>query len=157
MRKYLFLICLGMFVSCELFMSKEDKAQKIVNEELLAIDWNDVDHYPLFEECDETALKPQQKECFQNVLLGHFSKALDSLHFQVEENLNDTVFVDFEIDEHGFISIRNVEEKTAVFNQIENFKSEVTARLNDFTVKPAVKRGIPVSIRFRLPLVLSTD
>ncbi|NAY92690.1 hypothetical protein GTQ34_12255 [Muricauda sp. JGD-17] len=157
MQKYLFLICFGMLVSCELFMSKEDKTQKMVDDELLAIDWNDVDQYPLFEECDETVSKPQQKGCFQNVLMGYFSKALDSLHFQVEENLNDTVFIDFEVDEHGFITIRNVEEKTAIFNQIENFRSEVTQRLNDFTVKPALKRGIPVSIRFRLPLVLSTD
>ncbi|MEZ4810311.1 MAG: hypothetical protein R2819_08115 [Allomuricauda sp.] len=157
MRKFLLLSCVGLLVSCELFMSKEDRTQKMVNEELLAIDWNDVDHYPLFEDCDETATKPVQRECFRTVLLGYFSQALDSLHFQVENNLHDTVYIDFEIDEDGFISVRNVEEKTVVLSQIKDFKTEVTKRLNDFTVKPALKRGIPVSMRFRLPLVLNTD
>ncbi len=159
MQKYvLLLIFMGLFVSCELFESKEDKTQKLINAELLAIDWNDVDQYPLFDRCDETATKQAQRECFQNVMLDSFSNALDSLEFQVNEDLNDTVYIDFVIDEHGFISILNVEEKTSVLNEITDFNTKVSELLNDLTtVAPAIKRGNPVSLRFRLPLVLNTD
>ena len=109
MQKFvLSIIFMGLLVSCELFESKEDKTQKLVNEELLAIDWNDVDQYPLFEDCDETAPK--------------------------------------------------VEEKTSVLNEISDFNSKISESLNDLTtVAPALKRGNPVSLRFRLPLVLNTN
>lgn len=158
MQKFILLIIfMGLLVSCELFESKEDKTQKLVNEELLAIDWNDVDQYPLFEDCDETATKQVQRECFQTVILDSFSKALDGLEFQVEQDLNDTVYIDFVIDEHGFISVLNVEEKTSILNEISDFNSKISERLNDLTtVAPAIKRGNPVSLRFRLPLVLNT-
>ncbi|MER3374534.1 MAG: hypothetical protein RIM83_07840 [Allomuricauda sp.] len=158
MQKFVLLIIfMGLLVSCELFESKEDKTQKLVNEELLAIDWNDVDQYPLFEDCDETANKPDQRDCFQAVMLDSFSKALDGLEFQVDQDLNDTVYIDFVIDEHGFISVLNVEEKTDVLNAIADFNTKISERLNDLTtVAPALKRGNPVSLRFRLPLVLNT-
>ncbi|MFD2100682.1 hypothetical protein [Flagellimonas iocasae] len=157
MRKYMLLSFFGLLVSCELFMSQEDKTQKLVNEELLAIDWNDVDQYPHFDGCDETATKQAQRECFQSVMLDSFSNALDSLEFQVNHDLNDTVYIDFVIDEHGFISVLNVEEKTSVLNEITDFNTKVSELLNDLTtVAPAIKRGNPVSLRFRLPLVLNT-
>src|SRR5690606_40510153 len=57
MRKICLLCCFGLLVSCELFMTKEERARNLVNEELLSIDWNDVDQYPLVEVCDETAVK----------------------------------------------------------------------------------------------------
>ncbi|SDQ23214.1 hypothetical protein [Flagellimonas zhangzhouensis] len=149
---------LGLLVSCELFESKEVKTQKLVNEELLAIDWNDVDQYPLFEDCDETADKEAQRECFQNVISEYFAEALAGLEFQVRNDLHDTVYIDFLIDEHGFISVLNVEEKTSVLNEISNFNDKISARLNDLTtVAPALKRGNPVGLRFRLPLVLNTN
>lgn len=145
-------------MSCELFESKEDKAQKLVNEELLAIDWNDVDQYPHFDNCDETATKEAQKQCFQTVMLEYFTEALSGLKFQVMHDLNDTVYIDFLVDEHGFISVLNVEEKTSVLNEIEDFNTKISTRLNDLTtVAPALKRGNPVSLRFRLPLLLNTN
>ncbi|MEX0314763.1 MAG: hypothetical protein AB3N18_11340 [Allomuricauda sp.] len=158
MRKLILLSFLGLFASCELFTSKEEQTKNRVNEELLAIDWNDVDQYPLFDDCDETVAKQVQQECFQTVILGYFSKALDSLQFQVDKDLNDTVYVHFIIDEHGFISVTEVEENQAVLNEIEDFNTKISNQLNDLTtVRPALKRGIPVSLRFKLPIVLNTN
>ena len=158
MRKRLFLFILfGVFTSCELFESKEEKTQKLINEELMAIDWNDVDQYPHFDNCDETATKQAQKECFEGVMMDFFSKALAGLKFEVDHELHDTVYIDFLVDEHGFISVLNVEEKTDVLNEISDFNHKISERLNDLTtVAPALKRGNPVSLRFRLPLVLNT-
>lgn len=158
MRKLIFFSLFGLFMSCELFTSKEEQTKKRVNEELLAIDWNDVDQYPLFDDCDETVSKQIQRECFQTVILGYFSRGLDSLQFQVDTDLNDTVYVHFVIDEHGFISVTEIEENQAVLNEIKDFNSKISDQLNDLTtVSPALKRGIPVSLRFKLPIILNTD
>lgn len=157
MRKFLVLCCCGLLASCELFMSKEDKTRKMVNEELLAIDWNDVDQYPLFDNCDETATKNVQRDCFQSEMLNHFSQALDSLQFEVQADMNDTMYVDFLVDEHGFITVVNMEENQNILNEIKDFNAAIALKLKDLTVAPALKRGTPVSLRFRLPIVVNTN
>ena len=159
MRKYLLFIGFGILVSCELFMSKEEQMQKQVDEQLLEVEWNEVDSYPFFEEeCDESAPKEIQRDCFQTVLLSYFSQALDSLEFQVEKDMNETIYVDFKIDQHGFILVTNVEENGNILSEIEDFDKLITERLNDLTtVKPAIKRGIEVGLRCRLPIVLNTN
>ncbi|MEM9647279.1 MAG: hypothetical protein AAF969_02290 [Bacteroidota bacterium] len=157
MRKFLTVFFLALLASCELFMSKEDKTKQLVNEELLAIDWNDVDQYPLFEACDETVSKEIQRDCFQTEILKIASKALDSLRFEVQQDLEDTIFIDLVVDEHGFISIVDIEEKQNVLNEIGDFNTQISNTLKDLTVAPALKRGIPVSLRFRIPIVLNTQ
>src|SRR5690606_22490442 len=158
MRKMCLLCCFGLLVSCELFMSKEEKAQKLVNEEILSIDRNDVDQYPLFDVCDETAVKDAQRECFQNVMADYLSEVLADLEFQVEQEINDTVYIDFLIDEHGFISVLELDAKNIPIKGVEDFDKKITQRLNNLsTVAPALKRGTPVSLRFRLPLLLNTN
>lgn len=138
-------------------MSKEDKTKKLVRDELETVNWNDVDQYPLFDNCDETATKKAQRDCFQNEMLNHFSQALDSLQFDVKTDLNDTMYVDFKIDEHGFITVLNLEENLNILKEIEDFNTQITGRLKDLTVAPALKRGTPVSLRFRLPIVVNTN
>ncbi len=145
-------------ISCDLFKSMEDRTEDMVHEKMSTIDLNEVDGYPYFEACDENASKAVQRECFQTVMLSYFSKALDDLQFQVNKDLNDTIYVDFIIDEHGFITVREVEENSKVLGEIENFNELVTERLNEITtVSPAHKRGIDVGMRIRLPLVLNTQ
>ncbi|TAI47176.1 hypothetical protein [Flagellimonas allohymeniacidonis] len=158
MRKLFGILILGLSTSCNLFVSQEETTKNMVNQELLEINWNDVDQYPLFEGCEEDLDKIAQRSCFESAMLGYFSESLEGLSFQVNKDMNDTIYVDFLIDEHGFIAVQNVEEKESVLNEIANFNTEVSRRLNDLTtVAPALKRGVPVSIRFRLPIILNTN
>ncbi|MDC6367679.1 MULTISPECIES: hypothetical protein [Flavobacteriaceae] len=157
MRKFLFFSCFALFASCELFMSKEEQTQKLVNDELLAIDWNDVDQYPLFDNCDETAPKQIQRECFENGMLRIAEQALDSLQFEVQNDLNDTVVIEFKVDEHGFITVEQIKDSPEILNEISNFNIQIKSRLKDLTVAPALKRGNPVSLRFKLPIVINTN
>lgn len=157
MRKCLWLCCLGLLVSCELFISTAEKTEKIVHEELNTIHWNAVDQYPLFQDCDETAAKTVQRQCFQAMMLKHFSRAFKKQQFQAAYEFKDTIYLHFIIDEQGFISLLNVEKKTTVPPEFIAMMPEIIERLNNNTpVKPAIKRGIPVRLRFRLPLVLHT-
>jgi len=159
MRKLVLLVFFGLLCSCELFTPAEEQTKNKVNEELLTIDWNDVDSYPLFaDRCDENVSKQVQRGCFQTVILDYFSKALKNVQFQVDKDLNDTVYVHFLIDEHGFVSVTEIEENQAVLNEIKDFNTKISNQLNNLTtVRPALKRGIPVSLHFKLPIVLNTN
>ena len=70
------LCCFFLLQSCDWMASTESKTQKIVEDELRGIDWNEVDQYPLFEGCDETAAKQEQRQCFENTLLQNLGMTL---------------------------------------------------------------------------------
>ncbi|MGD1945577.1 MAG: hypothetical protein ACFB0A_04815 [Croceivirga sp.] len=156
MRRWWFLAILLFFTSCQYFLSKEEQTQKRVNDELMAIDWNDVDKYPLFEACDEMASKPVQRNCFEQEMLKRFMEAFSDTVYEVDREIKDTLFVDFEVDEDGFVNITEIEENNVIEQVVPGFRDEIRKRFRDLTVIPAHKRGINVKIKFRLPIVLDT-
>ena len=146
-----------LFSSCQYFLSKEEQTQKMVNAELMAIDWNDVDQFPLFEECDEMAQKTEQRNCFEREMLKRFGEAFSDTVYEVDQEIKDTLFVDFEVDEDGFVNITEIEENLEIENIVPGFRDEIRLRFKDLTVIPAHKQGINVKIKFRLPIVLDTE
>ena len=144
--------------SCEFFASPETKTRELVEEELSAIDWNEVDQYPLFAACEESSSKPEQQSCFEQNLVLHLSMSLQDFEFQSEESLSDTLYVDFMVDNQGRISVVSMDKNAGFSKQNPEFERIVSRSLRSLPkLEPAIKRGIPVSSRFRIPLVLQTD
>ena len=83
--------------------------------ELQAINWNDVDQFPLFKDCDETASKSSQKECFENTLLLHFSMTLGEFEFILDKDVKEAVYVDFLVDKEGKISVLNIDKNKDIY------------------------------------------
>ncbi len=158
MRIAVLLCCFFLFTSCDWFASKEQKTQKLVNEEMQTINWDDVDQYPLFEDCDETASKIGQRSCFENTFLKHFIATLEEFDFVLNSDINTSVDVVFLIDEEGQISILNIEKNSLIQQQIPEFDALITQSLKSLpSIEPALKRGIPVKAKFRIPIVLNTQ
>ena len=151
-------ILLGLcLVSCDWFTSREAKTRALVEEEIRSINWNEVDQFPLFEACQETASKPEQQECFQNTLVMHLSMALQDFEFRSDQSFSDTLFVDFLVDRQGGLSVLSVEENPLLTADNPEFERIVSGSLRSLPrLQPALKRGIPVSARFRIPLVVQT-
>jgi len=158
MRKLWYVMALCVLTSCKWFQSAEKRTEDRVQEQLLDIDWNDVDTYPLFEECEENVSKEAQRNCFTEQMMGYFSQVFKDAKFIVEEDIDQTLYVDFKIDEHGFISVLEIGQNEEINTLLPNFNEEVSQRLNDLTtVAPALKHATPVSMKFRLPLQLNTQ
>ncbi|NAS10457.1 hypothetical protein [Poritiphilus flavus] len=157
MRNFLILGCCLLLLSCNWFASPETRTRKLVEAELLSIDWNDVDQYPLFDDCDETAPKSAQKECFENTLLLHFSMTLQDFEFTLDQDIDDTIYMDFLVDREGSMSVLYIEENQLVNDQIPEFNGIISQSLKSLPrVEPALKRGNPVNAKFRIPIVLNT-
>ncbi len=145
------------FTSCSLFESKEKKTQKLVEKELQEIDWTDVDDYPLFNDCDELLSKEIQKQCFEEKLLLHLSADLQEFQLTSETEIKDVVFLDFRIENDGEITIVDIENKEIFGSQMEKFEDKVAKSLKSLPrIEPALKRGIPVSAKFRIPIFLNS-
>lgn len=157
MRALGFAFCLFLLVSCDWLPSKEAKTQKIVENELRSIDWNDVDQYPLFDSCDETVSKQEQKECFERTLLQNLGMSLQAYEFVLKNELQTTLYVDFMVDANGELSVMEIDSNSVLEEQLPEFNGIITQSLKSLPKPaPALKRGIPVRTRFRLPLQLTT-
>ncbi|QLG44663.1 energy transducer TonB [Costertonia aggregata] len=157
MKNLLFLGVLCLLASCEWLPSKDAKTQKLVEEEMQQIDWNDLDQYPLFSDCDETSSKMNQRRCFQENILLHFSMTLQDFEFVLNKDVNDTLFVDFLMDKEGTVSVLNIQKDITIDEQMPEFDEIITQSLKSLPkVEPALKRGIPVNAKFRIPIVLNT-
>jgi len=128
-----------------------------VDKELQEIDWTAVDEYPLFNDCDELVSKEIQRTCFEEKLLLHLSEGLKEFELTSELEINDVVFLDFKIENDGAITIVNIENKEIFGSQMEKFEDKVARSLKNLPrIEPALKRGIPVSAKFRIPIFLSS-
>ncbi len=157
--KYLLPISLIVLLSsCELFVSKDKKTQELVNKELLEINWNDVDSYPLFENCDETLTKMGQRACFEQEVLTHCAHTLKEVSFTLLSGADSTVLVDFLVDQEGNISILEIQKDSMLDTQMPNFDTLIKQSLHKLpAMSPALKRGIPVKTKFRIPIVLRSN
>ncbi len=157
MQKLWILGVLCLFTSCNWFTSREEKTLELVNQEMQTIDWNEIDQYPLFANCDELVSKKFQRECFEKTLLKHFSDLINEFEFELDSAISDTINVDFLIDKEGGISVLDIEKNVKIEAQIPEFNGIIIQGLKGLPViAPALKRGIPVATKFRFPIVLST-
>ncbi|MDB4291867.1 hypothetical protein N9954_00555 [Maribacter sp.] len=158
MRQLSFLVLLCSLASCDFFTSKEEKTAELVNEQLQQIDWSDVDNYPLFADCDETVSKVAQRRCFESELLKHCSKTLVAFDYHISKDTNPKVLVDLLVDQDGKISVLGIEKDTAIDTQMPKFDEIVAQAIKNIPpLAPALKRGIPVKAKFRIPIVLKSN
>lgn len=157
MRQPFVLCLLCLLTSCDWFVSKEAKTQELVNQEMLEIDWSDVDNYPLFENCDETLSKTRQRECFEEALLAHCAKTMGEFEYVFSQGTDATVQVDFLVDQKGRISVLKIEKDPSIDAQMPEFDQIINESLKNMPpLAPALKRGIPVKAKFRIPIVFNT-
>ncbi len=157
MRKFILVLILCEFTSCGLFESKAEKTQKLVEKELQQIDWTNVDHYPLFDECDETASKLKQKTCFEEKLVLHLSSDLQQFEIVSERQVKDVIFIDIIVQSDGSITVLNIENQEVFQEQQQDFEQLVENSLNSLPrIEPALKRGVPVRAKFRIPIFLNS-
>src|SRR5690606_26487579 len=127
-----------------------------VNEEMRQINFNEVDRYPLFDVCDEMMDKESQLECFKTTLLSHYTATLEEFEFEFVSDVSVRVYVDFLVDNKGEISVLEVERNEDIDKQIPEFQSIIIQSLKGLPpLAPALKRGVPVSSKFRIPILLN--
>ena len=141
-----------------MFTSKEEKVQELVDVQMQDINWNDVDTYPMFPNCDENSEKAIQRGCFEATFLKHFSKALKDTDFIREATAGGSMAIHFNIDNTGVITVFSIEKDSVMEAQFPGFKERITKILTEMPeLAPALKRGIPVRAKFKLPIRLNTS
>lgn len=156
--KYLSLLLVALLMSCSYFEKSKLDTQTLVEEELQSINWNDVDVYPSFANCEELSGNTDKKNCFQNTLISHINKNLSQHVLVVSETINDTVLLTLNCSSAGQLSIEHIKIKPETQAQLQNIDSIILSGLDSLPkLFPAIKRSQPVATQFTLPIVIKTD
>lgn len=151
----LFLFLLG---SCDYLEVKKTSSEEILNEELKTFNWNELDAYPTFEDCDSEGSKQEKRTCFEKKISDHLGAHLANQNFVVSEDLSDTLQLTFLVSDKGIVSITKIDVKSTTRSAIP-LLDETLMKFTDSLPKvfPAIKRGQQVTSQFKLPIVLASN
>jgi len=143
-------------ISCDFISPKRTTLR---NNEMMdvEIDYNEVDVYPLFMDCNNCDSSEKQNLCFEMELIRRLQKSTDKNSLGVSVQIRDTVMVDILVDTKGKISISEIHKNEKVSELLPELDSLLYRSIAELpaAVQPSLKRGIPVNSMFRLPIVVA--
>ncbi|MEO1030360.1 MAG: hypothetical protein AAFX55_03095 [Bacteroidota bacterium] len=152
----LFLIVL--LTSCNYFEKQKVNADDLLEEQLRTFNWNEVDMYPRFSNCDSIIEKEAGKICFQNTLLSHVNSYLATQNIVVSEDVNDTIWLQLIIDNKGVLNIEKITVKPETQFQIPEIDSLLRQSLKQVPkIEAATRRSQYVTTAFELPVIVKIN
>lgn len=132
--------------------------KELLQKELKAINWEEVDEFPSIVNCDKIGNKIQRQECFFEVLTQLIQQKLSIDTLSVLYPKLDTIAVKVTIFPNATMQFQPQLPKDTTAYDIATIDSILHARLVNFPkVNPAIKRGIPVKTQFVLPVILKVE
>lgn len=155
MKFFVILFVLLFATSCSYFEKKKVYSEDLLEEELQTFNWNEVDAYPTFSNCDSLTDKEASKSCFQNTLVSNVNLFLQAQNIVVSEDVNDTVKLKLTIDKQGLLEVTSINYLPQTKAQIPEIDSLLIKSLKDIPkIYPAIKRGQQVTTVFELPVIV---
>lgn len=156
MLKHFFrLLFIGIFlVSCT-FFEQQAKNRVSIQQVDTIVDFNSVDAFPLFPKCKDIPSREKQQICFQLEMAQHIYGSLKQYQLNAKELVNDTVLVKLKVNALGKTSLSyiNISEETSQL--LPEFDSILKVSVENLpTLQPAIKRNMPVTTEFILPIIL---
>jgi len=160
MKKTVIIVFLSLllFNSCQYFDKQVPSEKELLQKELKAINWKEVDEYPSVVDCEKIENKTQRQHCFFEYMTQLIQEKLDSDTLSVMYPELDTIEVKVTIFANATMKFEPQFPKDSVAYDTIKIDSILKARLVDFPkVNPAIKRGIPVKTQFILPVILKVE
>lgn len=155
MLKQLFTVffCSFLAVSCSYFENKWKRNP--IQEVNTIVNFNTVDAFPLFPNCKDIPSREKQQICFQLEISRHIYAALKKYELNANEIINDTVLVKLRINSLGETSLSTIKISEKINELLPEFDSILKVSLQSLPkLKPAIKRNMPVTTEFTLPIIL---
>jgi len=157
-RLIIFISIIMVTISCD-FISPNKTTLRNTTLADLEIDFNDVDVYPLFMDCNNCDTSEKQNLCFEMELIRRLQKLTSKNVLDALGQVNDTVLVDILVNTEGKISIVKIYKDDIIAKQIPELDSLLYKSIASLpaAVQPSLKRGIPVNSMFKLPILVSVS
>jgi len=158
MKKAYALLLLMLIFSCQYFGGEVPSKKELLDKELNAIDWNEVDEFPSFSECDKIKDERIQKQCFFEFLTQTIQQKLSADTLATLYPELDTIAVKVTVFPNSTMKFEPQFPKDSTAYNTIKIDSILQSRLVDFPeVHPATKRGLPVKTQFILPVIIKSE
>ena len=154
MKRIVVLLALAL-TSCSYFEKQVPNEQELLQKELKAINWNQVDEYPSIAECEKLTDATQRKQCFFEFLSSTIQQKLDTDTLSVLYPELDTIEVKITVNPDATLVFEPQFPQDSTAYDKEKIDSILRVRITDLPkINPAIKRGIPVKTQFILPVII---
>lgn len=158
MKQYFLFLVLILFNSCQYFDKQVPSEKELLQKELKAINWKEVDEYPSVVDCDKIEDKDQRQKCFFEILTQLIQEKLSNDTLSMLYPELDTIEVKVTVFPNATMQFEPQFPKDSVAYDKIKIDSILKARLVNFPkINPAIKRGLPVKTQFILPVILKVE
>lgn len=155
MNRIVCLLILLIATSCDYFEKKKVYPEELLEEELQTFNWNEVDTYPTFINCESLTEKIERKVCFQNTLINNVNHYLETQNLVVSNDVNDTITLNIKIDKTGQLEVESIKIHPKTIQEIPEIDSLLRQSLKGIPkIYPAIKRNQQVTTAFELPVIV---
>lgn len=135
-------------------MEQQFKKKPIIEVDTI-VDFNSVDAFPLFPDCKDIPSRDKQQVCFQLEMSQHIYASLKEYSLNAIDSINDTVLVKLKVDALGITSLSTIQISKKTQKLFPEFDSILKVSLQNLPdLQPAIKRNMPVTTEFTLPIIL---
>lgn len=159
MRKNISILISMLLLSagCKQFDNTVPDKEQLLQKELHAINWSEVDELPSVSACDSIADKTLRSQCFTEFLSSTIQQMISIDTLAVLYPQIDTVKVKITVFADSTVTFEPELDADVVYDP-KKIDSIIKDRLANFPkVNPALKRGIPVKTQFVLPVILHVE
>jgi hypothetical protein len=149
--RVLFFLLIAFFVtSCDkISFSKNDKNVVLNN----SVDFSSVDTFPSFKVCDSIIDKTKKTDCFRTTIHQKIGAELRKHAFIIKDSIDEVINVDLLINSEGVFTLDAIQSSNnikKVLPHLDSLLRETVEKLPK--IHAANKRGIPVTIKYSLPI-----
>ena len=150
LRVFTFCLLIFFITSCDKFsFSKNTKNQELDT----LVNFSSVDTYPSFKSCDTLIEKTKKAACFRANIHQRIGGELHQHSFIIKEAIDEIIFVDLIINSKGIIVLDSIQSPIMIKTTLPKLDSLIKSRIQKLPkIFPAIKRGIPVTTKYRLPI-----
>ena len=158
LKHYSIFLIIILFNSCQYFDKQVPSEKELLQKELKAINWKEVDEFPSVAGCEKIDDKTHRQQCFFEYMTQLIQQRLDVDTLSVLYPELDTIEVKVTVFPNSRIMFEPLFPKDSVAYDTVKIDSILKARLVGFPkINPAIKRGIPVKTQFILPVILKVE
>ena len=117
------------------------------------VNFSSVDTSPSFKVCDSIIDKQKKNNCFRTTIHQKIGAELQKHQFIIRDSISEIVYVDLLINSKGKIVIEAMASSEEIRIQLPELDSVLRISVDKIpNVYAAIKRGIPVTTKYRLPI-----
>lgn len=147
-----FFLLFLLITSCDKFSFSKNKDTQLLD---TLVNFSSVDISPSFKVCDSIFDKQKKSDCFRTTIHQKIGAELQKHEFIIKNSILETVYVDLLINSKGKIILEAIESSEDMKILLPKLDSILRLSIDSiYRIYPAIKRGIPVTTKYRLPILI---